>query len=331
MRHVGLFAIGLVVSGCAAASTAPSSDESSTASSARASSDVELAFRADFTQSPSGALVVGGHARVVYDVSRLTACRGDLAGGPGWSITGHYRIAGGAVGSFEAGGLSPSHGTSAPILALTAPGDLEVWFENTSAWGCQGWDSNFGRNYHFTIAPSPDAPGWVGNASYVIARGTCSGAPCDADIHPLAPSFTFDTWARQRAAFTEALFEVWKTGVTDFDNPDLWKQLDVELHTRIGDSGAFVTSYVGFDRRLGNNARYAVQLRALDPLSAGSALANKSDCPKFPTTVSADGQYVQADVQLYFTVNGVELRPSGGGVFHGLYSNYRGLYSICGL
>jgi hypothetical protein len=329
MRYAFALAALALVPACSAAAAG---DDSDSISSRDVTSEVAIRFAADGTKSTSATLLAGGHARITYDAARLTACRGDLNGGPGWAINGHYRINGGAVSSFEAGGLSPSHGTDAPVIALTAPGDLEMWFENTSAWGCDAYDSDYGKNYHFTIAASASAPGWVGNANAVISRATCGNGLCDSDLRPLAGGFTFDTWTRERAAITEALFEVWKQGTTDFDNADLWKQLDVELHARVGDTGTFATSYVAFDRRIGNNARYAVQLRGLDPLPgspAGGSLTSAADCPKFATSISADGQYVQADLQFYVTVNGVELRPSAGAVFHGLYQNYRGIYAIC--
>ena len=288
-----------------------------------------LTFAANFTQTPSAPLVAGREVRVAYDPARLTACRGNLPGGPGWGITGYYRTNGGTVGTFEAGGLSPSHGTTPPVIVLAAPGDLEIWFQNTSAWGCSAYDSNNGSNYHFAVAAAANAPGWVGNATAVTSRATCSGLPCDADFRPLDAGFTFDTWTRQRAAITSAFFEVWKQGVTDFDNVNLWSQLDVQLHARVGSQGSFRTSYVSFDRRTNHNARYVLPLRPLDPLAAPGALTSKAGCPTFPTTFSADGQYIQADLQFYFTVNGTELRPAGGGVFHGHYANYRGLYAIC--
>jgi hypothetical protein len=327
MRYGFTFAFLVPLFGC---SSPPGDETGDSIASRDSTAEVAIRFDANGTKSASAPLVAGGHARITYDPARLTACRGDLSGGPGWAISGHYRINGGPVSSFEAGGLSPSHGTSLPVIALTAPGDLEMWFENTSAWGCDAYDSDYGKNYHFAIAASANAPGWVGNAGFVTARGTCSGGPCDSDVHPLAGGFIFGTWTRQRAAIAEALFEVWKQGTTDVDDPDLWKKLDVQLHSRVGDTGPFATSYVSFDHRIGNNARYAVQLGGLDPLAgARGTLTNAADCPTFATSISADGQYVQADLQFYMTVNGVELRPSAGTVFHGLYQNYRGIYAIC--
>jgi hypothetical protein len=90
-------------------------------------------------------------------------------------------------------------------------------------------------------------------------------------------------------------------------------------------------SYVDFAEYAGDDARYAIDLRALDPLGGinGAALTEASQCPAVPATITADGQYVQVDLQLFFTVNGVALQPGGGGPFDVLYENYAGLYAVC--
>lgn len=287
-----------------------------------------ITFQEDFRVALDGALQAGKSVRVNYDTDRLTACRGELNGGPGWSITGYWRIDGGPIRSFEAGGFSPSHGTSEPVLPLDRSGDLEMWFENTSRWGCRAFDSDFGQNFHFTVLPRQNEPGWMGNVQSIIERRTCNG-PCEVDMRPVRGDILYDTWARQRAAIRAMFFEVWKAGVTDFDNVDLWKQLDVQIHSRHSGSDLWTTSYVSLDRRVGNNARYTVDLRTLDSLDPHFTITNPADCPAFPLTVTQDGSYVETTVELYFTVNGAELRPASGDVFRIRYQNYRGLYAPC--
>lgn len=329
-RFAPLFA--LLLAGCSAAAPGDEAESSAAASTAKATAAPTLSFNADWTTTASAPLAVGQKLRIAYDVARSTQCRGDLNGHPGWSVTGSYRIAGGPVGTFEAGGFSPSGGTQPAVIDLAAEGDLEIWFQTTSVWGCTSFDSNFGKNYHFTIARSANAPGWIGNAAAVVSRATCSGGPCDADRHSLEAGFSFDTWARQRAAITSAYFDVWKAGTTDFDNANLWKDLDVELFVRVGDTGPFAMRYVAFDHRVGNDARYGFSLRDLDPLNGvnnGNALTDRSQCPTFALGTDPSGQYVQVDLQFYVTVNGTPLRPAGGGVFHGTYQNYKGLYAVC--
>ena len=331
------FFLGVVALGCGSpASSAPAASESSAV--VASVTGPTLTFAADWTESSDRPLKSGDTVTIAYDPARLPTCRGTLSGGqPGWSITAFYSLNGGTPASLDVAGYSPTPQPQAPVFTLPSGGDLAVWFQVTSAGGCSAYDSNFGANYHFVVAAAASAaPAWMGGTGAIVDRATCGTppGPCYADAHPAENGFSFDTWARQRASITRVFFEVWQPGVTDFDDPNLWKQLDVEMHSRVGASGAFSTSYVDFSDRDGNNARYAVNLRPLDllPGSNGGALTDKSQCPTFPTTVSADGQYLQADFEYYFTVNGAELRPSSGSgnVFHGTFQNYLGLYAVCG-
>jgi len=326
LLFAGLMALSL---GCAPPSAGAEDAEIGTSEAALGEAGT-LTFGADFQVKVSGTLERGKKVRVAYDANRLTACRGDFNGKPGWSITGFWKVGGGDVHSFEAGGFSPSSGTDQPVLALDQSGDLQIWFQNSSRWGCSAYDSDFGKNYHFAVQPSANEPGWMGNVRSVTSRQTCNG-PCESDMRDVQGDVLFDTWTRQRAAIKAIYFEAWKQGVTDFDNADLWRQLDVQVHSRVGSSGPFTTAYVGFDRRTGNNARYAVDLGALDPIDGRVAITKASDCPAFPITAPADngGQYVEATVELYFTVNGAELRPAPGASYRVRYQNYKSSYALC--
>ncbi|NTX05860.1 DUF6209 family protein [Myxococcus sp. CA040A] len=100
----------------------------------------------------SNPLPFSGAASIIYDASRLTQCRGNInANTPGWTITGHYQFNNGPVQSFWVAGFSSTPNPPAPSIPLNTRGDLAIWFENTSRWGCQAWDSNFGNNYHFNV------------------------------------------------------------------------------------------------------------------------------------------------------------------------------------
>jgi Family of unknown function (DUF6209) len=324
-----LVVAGLV--GCAAPAAESTDDPSVSTSEAALGEAGTLTFGADYSVKVSGTLEKGKKVRVAYDPARLTACRGDFNGKPGWTITGYWSIGGGEVHSFEAGGFSPSNGTDQPVISLDRSGDLQLWFQNNSRWGCNAYDSDFGKNYHFAVQPAANEPGWLGNVKYVTSRQTCNG-PCDGDLHDVQGEVLFDTWTRQRAAIKAIYFEAWKQGVTDFDNADLWRQLDVQVHSHVvGAPGGFATAYVGFDRRTGNNARYAVDLGALDPIKGQLAITNVADCPPFPLTAPASngGQYVEAVVELYFTVNGVELRPAPGDAYRVRYQSYASAYAVC--
>jgi hypothetical protein len=114
-----------------------------------------LTFTEDWQIVGSGGpLVAGNTVEVAYDTDRLTECRGEQGGLPLWSITGYHSLEGGPVGSFEAGGHSPSGGTEPPLFALEESGDLALWFHNTNKWGCSAYDSNFGGNWHAQVGAS---------------------------------------------------------------------------------------------------------------------------------------------------------------------------------
>lgn len=161
-------------------------------------------------------------------------------------------------------------------------------------------------------------PAWMGNTAVRISRDS-SGRPDPSD------SFTFDTWVRQRAAITRFEFEVWAPGTTDRNNPDLWRDLDVEIHYRYGGTGPFQKDYVSIDGRSGNNARYGVDLRKLDPWSGpeGDRAEPKPGVP-LGGGETPDGQILpyEAKLEFFFTVNGKELRRADGQPFEGRFTSY---------
>ena len=77
-----LSAAGLA--GCAPAAEADSADLGT--SEAALGEAGTLTFGADFGVTVSGTLQKGRKVRVAYDANRLTACRGDQNGHPGWTI-----------------------------------------------------------------------------------------------------------------------------------------------------------------------------------------------------------------------------------------------------
>jgi hypothetical protein len=311
--------------GCAPGAAATSGElTESHAHAADGTPTIELA--ADWSESVTGELVAGGEVELIYDAARLPKCRGTQGGIAQWAITGFWRIDDGPISTVALAGLNAP--ALPPTIALPESGDLELWFQNTNVWGCNAYDSSWGNNYHYSVVDSPGAPGWVGNAASVVSRWTCGSGPCDADRQPLDDGFVFGTWARQRAFIAAVYFDVWKEDVTDWDNPDLWKQLDVQVHTRLAGASAFTSSYVDYDHRVGNDARYAVPIRPIDPLG-GSTIVDPADCPEAELTVTADGQYVRTTMELYFTVNGTELRPSPDTSYTGVFEDYLGLYTPC--
>lgn len=320
--------VGSFVAGCGSAAPEVQTGESEAASSTEAT----VVFHANWTTEVRGKLERGRRLKILYAPARAK-CQGTAYGQPAWSVNAWYRWNGGEVRSVQVAGMRSDPSAAEPSIALDRTGRLEMWFQNNDRWGCNEYDSQFGQNYVFSVGePTNDnAPGWVGNASYVIDRQTCNGGACAGSWKPLEGGFLYETYARQRAAVRQAGFEVWKEGVTDRDNPDLWQQLDVQVHRRFVGEQNFVTEYVSFDGRWGNNAHYALDLRALDPFAypAGANIRTAADCPKYRLTRDASGQYVEAELELYFTVNGTELRPAAGGTFKGRYQDYLGNFAVC--
>jgi hypothetical protein len=154
-KQLGLLATlvltGMAVSGCAA-------EDVGTGDAAYATESAILAFKGDWSIEQTGRLVEGGSVRVQYDSSRLPACRGDQNGHPAWTITGYYSVNSGEPGSFFVDGFSPTSAPDEPVFTLDEAGELSLWFENTSRWGCSAFDSNFGDDFNFAVATAGSEP-----------------------------------------------------------------------------------------------------------------------------------------------------------------------------
>ncbi len=155
------------------------------------------------------------------------------------------------------------------------------------------------------VCPARATPDWMGNVVARISRD--SSHPC-AGGTPLVDTVTYDGWARQRAAVRNVCFEVWEPGVTDWDNPDQWRALDVQAHYRFAPSGAWQSTWVNGVDHVGNNARYAFGLGALDPFAPYQCLEGVP----LETVPAPDGDRVRATLELSFTVNGAPLAPAAG-------------------
>ena len=154
-KQLGLLAFLMLTGVAACSGTDP---QVGTGDGAYATETAVLAFQSDWTIEQRGQLVEGGAVRVQYDSSRLPTCRGDQNGHPGWTITGYYSLNGADAGSFYLDGFSPTSEPAEPTFKLTEPGQLALWFQNTSVWGCSDYDSNFGDNFNFDVAGAGEQP-----------------------------------------------------------------------------------------------------------------------------------------------------------------------------
>jgi len=114
-----------------------------------------LKLGADFTTSITGEAVAGKGLRVEYALERLPKCRGNVGGGgPGWNVTGFYSENGGAAKTFEVSALTPDGKDRVAKAARIVPsqgGDVAIWFQIASAFGCSEFDSQFGQNFHVPV------------------------------------------------------------------------------------------------------------------------------------------------------------------------------------
>jgi hypothetical protein len=139
-----LVVVSALAMGCSGAREADAADDSEGA----LGDTPTLTFAADGAVTQSGPLVEGGKVRVQYSDARLPGCRGDFQGKPGWLITGFASANGKAPITFETGKTA--------TIALPASGDLAMWFQVTSRWGCSEYDSKYGNNYHFSVKSTPE-------------------------------------------------------------------------------------------------------------------------------------------------------------------------------
>lgn len=140
-----------------------------------------LAFHEDWRIEQTGRLVAGGAVRVEYDEARLTQCRGDQYGHPAWTITGYASLNEQAPASTYLAGFSGAGQDEEPIFALDQPGDLAIWFQNVSVWGCSAFDSNFGTNFHFVVEPY-DGPGTNGGKA-TLTFGADGTVELEGELH----------------------------------------------------------------------------------------------------------------------------------------------------
>lgn len=115
-----------------------------------------LSFRSDWSVTQLGTPKAGGTLEIDYDVARLPTCRSTYGANPAWSVSVDYRFDGGPVQSAP---LTQLNGSSAPkvvpaLLAVPATAhSVELWFENGDVSGCHAYDSAYGQNYRFSVAP----------------------------------------------------------------------------------------------------------------------------------------------------------------------------------
>lgn len=258
-----------------------------------------VAFAADYTQTQAGPIVAGGQLQLDYATSRLTQCAHHAAP----HLTAHVR--------FEPSGieLAPSidSGAASVVVPTDAAGHVAVWFEASSSDGCRAYDSAYGANYTFAVAPPPR---WLGLAQNLLTRDPSS--PCGgADA---ASPFSFDTLVRQQDSVTNLCFQAYQPGITDNAGADLQQNLAATVTWRLvgaTQQTAWTVSPAILSPRAGNNARYQWSLRDVDPF-------RDLHCPEVSPLPTGDG-HIQLGLEYVISVNGLELRPAPEQPFTGSF------------
>lgn len=136
-----------------------------------------LTFAADWSVTQSAPLVSGGQAVLHYDLARLPDCRFWYRGYPAWDIVAYWSVDGGPVASSAVTKLDGTDRVGTDVTFAVPPGhDLALWFHASDEGGCSEWDSDYGRNFHFALAPGAPTvhfrwPGWAHDVDGTLAAG----------------------------------------------------------------------------------------------------------------------------------------------------------------
>jgi uncharacterized protein DUF6209 len=126
-----------------------------------------LQYLTDWQETRQGDIAQGGQLIVQYDQARLSGCQAYHDGMPAWDSSATIRfhpseqVASGplVVHLSESGGsphvLDPPQPVSVTASIPLDAAQAELWFErhNVASGPCQVWDSRFGQNYWYDVAP----------------------------------------------------------------------------------------------------------------------------------------------------------------------------------
>jgi hypothetical protein len=118
-----------------------------------------LTFNANWQIEQTGELKIGAPVRLHYDLERATSCRtGGYHGSASWDVTPQLRVDGVPVPTqtITYARSWSQRGQQDVVVLLPYGQELTLWFENSgyeyyAGRACMAYDSNFGKNYHFTL------------------------------------------------------------------------------------------------------------------------------------------------------------------------------------
>lgn len=118
-----------------------------------------LSFHANWQLEQSGELKGGHPVRLHYDLDRATTCRtGGYHGSASWDVIPKLFVNGTAVSAqtITYARSWSQRGQQDVVVMLPEGKELTLWFENSgyeyyAGRACVAYDSNFGKNFHFTL------------------------------------------------------------------------------------------------------------------------------------------------------------------------------------
>ena len=159
-------ALGLILLGACSAgsggsvgSTSQATSVASAAPESQADAAIpapELVFDGTWGYHGVNARTPGSLGYVVYDTSRLANCRATTDGVQAWAISAFVSVDGGVALSYPFPTGVQGAAVQVPI-EIPYGENMALWFEATDDSGCEQWDSNYGRNFVFSIDPAARA------------------------------------------------------------------------------------------------------------------------------------------------------------------------------
>ena len=149
-----------------------------------------IEFAKDWSVTQTGTIAPAESLTFRYDLSRLSKCRAVEYGQPAWAVLAYVSFDGRAPTALV---LAPQNGVTSGVVEQTIPvpvaSDVALWFHASDDHGCVEWDSQFGQNFHFSIAKSQRPTirfggDWQNRVDGAVGPGTVlvdydtSRAPC---------------------------------------------------------------------------------------------------------------------------------------------------------
>jgi hypothetical protein len=121
----------------------------------------QVVFKGDFQLDVSGEIKSGSEVAILFDAERLPFERSqDEKGKSAWTISAFSQFApGGEISKVDLLPEKPRKKTDETTLlkgVLSVPSGSEeaiIWFLNTGKTGNEYYDSDFGKNYRFSVSP----------------------------------------------------------------------------------------------------------------------------------------------------------------------------------